>query len=188
MIWQNQWRSQALKSGRWDRALMPGRNPGGGLGRRPQKPDIYREFVAVKWFFTQVCCRVPPPSPPLPRKKFFGSARILWPNMTGIGWVFMPTRGYATGKKQIQPAICANSEMCLSLSWNLGRWLCSRQQRILNCERINVTNGIYRWHLDGPGLDVWTVALRRRLCGDEAPSANLSVTLVDSTLSYITWV
>jgi len=40
-----QWRSQALKSG-W----AQGRSPGGVWGRSPQKPDIYRQFTAVKCF------------------------------------------------------------------------------------------------------------------------------------------
>ena len=46
----NQWRSQALKAGWGTGAGGPslsrvhGRSPGGSLGAKPQKPDIYKQF------------------------------------------------------------------------------------------------------------------------------------------------
>jgi len=53
---------------------IPQRGPGaehrwrsGSEAPRIQKPDIYKHFVAVKCFSTQVCCRVRPPSSLLPK-------------------------------------------------------------------------------------------------------------------------
>jgi len=85
-----QWHCQALKSG-W--ALSTGdlgdrftqRRPGEVWGQSLQKPDIYREFAAVKCFSVHVCCRVHPPSPPYPLQKNFGSVWIPWPKMAGQG-------------------------------------------------------------------------------------------------------
>ena len=56
-------------------SMVQGRSPDEVSGRRPQKPDIYRQFAAVKCFSTQVCCRIRSPSLS-PSKKLFGSAGI----------------------------------------------------------------------------------------------------------------
>ena len=62
-----------------------------GVGAKPQKPKIYKQFAAVKCFSTQNCCRVHPPSP-LSLKKPYGSA-----DANPMTQHVRPTRGYATG-------------------------------------------------------------------------------------------
>jgi len=104
---RDQWRNQALKSG-WAHEVwgqkfpiwIQGRSPGGSLrggeALISQIGYIYRQFAAIKYFSTHVCCRVRPLSPlRLPQK----TIRIFCANpMTQhvLGRGHMPTRCYAT--------------------------------------------------------------------------------------------
>jgi len=109
--YREQWRSQALKSG-WAQGVwgteVPGRRsmsgaPVGVWRRRPQKPDIYRQFAAVKCFSTPVCCRVRPPFPLPPKNSSDLHEYHDPPSRPGrVGTCpLLPTRGYTTDREQV---------------------------------------------------------------------------------------
>jgi len=126
----SQWCSQALKSG-WAQGVCgtevlqrgPGAEPwwvSGGIGRSPQKPDVYREFAVwnalIRKFVAESVLHLPPtPSPP---KKLFGSARIPWPNTAGAGWA----RAHA-GWARAHPWVryCRQPVVFLELQLDLAR-------------------------------------------------------------------
>ena len=90
---------KALKSG-WVQGdgTPPAGSRGRGWGRSPQKPDIFEQFADVKCFSMQVCCRVCPPSPPIPQKFLRICANPMTQHGRGrVGIHAHPTRGYAAG-------------------------------------------------------------------------------------------
>ena len=75
---------------------VQGWSPGRGLGAKPQKLDIYKQFAAVKCFSMQVCCRVRPPSPLPPQRNSLDPHESHDPTRSGQAGN-VPTCGYATG-------------------------------------------------------------------------------------------
>ena len=99
----------------------------GICGRSPQKPDIYRQFAALKRFSPQVCCRVRPPFPLplLPPKKLFGSARhsMYYYTSPTVGLLdnFLTIRTESTRYSNVTQPFATNARRCVSLENSLNK-------------------------------------------------------------------
>ena len=126
-----------------DGSGVQGRSLGGVWERSSQKPDVYKQFAAVKCFTTQVCCRVCSPSLSTPKKLYSSDLHESHDPARPRQGGHVPTRGlraYATVLiilsliyEQIsETTVCQVYHLSFDniAKWELGLLL---PQRSLNC-------------------------------------------------------